>query len=136
MAGENANYNICMFYGQNRINQCICKAKHSIFNAIKLKLHHNMNRRKWVWYSLHCYFSSLKEFHVIDFFVGGLVSIFICISTSFFVQYSSLYMKYGLNSLVYVILVTSYLSHSRVIIASTFYQAQFSTWHFIVIIHY
>ena len=55
------------------------------------------------------------------------MSIFICISTSFFVQYSSLYMKYGLNSLVYVVLVTSYLSHSRVIIASTFYQAQFST---------
>ena len=67
MAGENANYNICMFYGQNKINQCICKAKHSIFNAIKLKLHHNMNRRKWVWYSLNCYFSSLKEFHVIEF---------------------------------------------------------------------
>ena len=55
------------------------------------------------------------------------MSIFICISTSFFVQYSSLYMKYGLNSLVYVVLVTSDLSHSRVIIASTFYQAQFST---------
>ena len=37
-----------------------------------------------------------------DFFGDDLVSIFICITTSFFVQYSSLYMKYGLNSLVYI----------------------------------
>ena len=51
--------------------------------------------------------------HDTDFFDDGLVFIFICISTSFFVQYSSLQMKYGLSYLVYVILMTSNLSHSR-----------------------
>ena len=49
-----------------------------------------MNPRKRVLYSLNCYFLSLNVIHDIDFFGDGLVFIFICISKSFFVQYSSL----------------------------------------------